>query len=102
MSEKQSIVLHLDINRVSLNVDRDQEHFYREAAAILNERFRHYQSVFRQLKPETIWAYAALDVAVQLQKQKSDMSIQPIAEHLEKLNEILIQTLEKDNNTKKE
>lgn len=101
MSDKQSITLYLDNNRVVLNVEREQEHFYREAASILNERFHHYQSMFKQLRPEILWVYAALDVTVQLQKNKSDMSLQPLAEHLAQINEMVIQQLENDcQNTK--
>ena len=46
---KQHITLRLDAHTLSINVPADNEHLYRKAANVLNEKYRSYQrNGFRQ------------------------------------------------------
>ena len=42
-SDSQNITLQLDAHRVPLTVPRDKEGVYRQAAQLLNQRFKFYQ-----------------------------------------------------------
>ena len=64
---KQHITLQLDSHHISINVPAHQEHLYRDAAKILNEKYRHYQRKMQTSSAEQLWVYVALDLAVNLQ-----------------------------------
>lgn len=89
----QNIVLNLDVHRVPLSVVREQEVFYRDAAKMLNERFRHYRQRFPSVQAEKLWVYVALDMAVNLQSDAFDKSLQPVTDKLNELNEKVKQAL---------
>ena len=52
---KQHITLQLDAHHISLNVIADQEHLYRNATKILNEKYRHYQRKMQTSSAEQLW-----------------------------------------------
>lgn len=98
MTEKQTIYLQIDCVRIRLNVVRDEEHFYREAAALLNQKYKYYRDAFTNLSTAEIWVYTALDVAVQLQKQKENADLKPIAEKIIEINKLMQNELTKKEN----
>ena len=95
MSEqrKQHITLQLDSHHISINVLAHQEHLYRDAAKILNEKYRHYQKKMQTSSVEQLWVYVALDMAVNLCAETHAQRLQPVDEKLQELNKIILQQL---------
>ena len=95
MSEqrKQHITLQLDSHHISINVLAHQEHLYRNAAKILNEKYRHYQKKMQTSSAEQLWVYVALDMAVNLCAETHAQRLQPVDEKLQELNKIILQQL---------
>lgn len=92
--DKQHITLQLDAHRVKLDVPRDQEAVYREAAEHLNKRFEVYRRSMLQASAEQLWMYVALESAVNLQSDARDKAIRPIEKTLQALNEQITQALQ--------
>ena len=95
MSElrKQHITLQLDSHHISINVLAHQEHLYRDAAKILNEKYRHYQKKMQTSSAEQLWVYVALDMAVNLCAETHAQRLQPVDEKVQELNKIILQQL---------
>lgn len=100
MSEqrKQHITLQLDAHHISLNVQADKEALYRNAAELINERYRYYRRSLPDKSVELIWVYVALEMAVNLQADAHAHRLQPIDEKIQELNQLIINTLK--NNLK--
>ena len=94
-TDKQHITLKLDAHSVGLDVPREAEQNYRDAAALLNRRFQHYLKLLPNASAEQLWMYTALEVAVSLQSDARDKSLQPVEQEIKKLNEVILQTLNK-------
>ena len=90
---KQHITLQLDSHHISINVLAHQEHLYRDAAKILNEKYRHYQRKMLTSSAEQLWVYVALDMAVNLCAESHAQRLQPIDEKVQELNKIILQQL---------
>jgi cell division protein ZapA (FtsZ GTPase activity inhibitor) len=90
---KQHITLQLDSHHISINVLAHQEHLYRDAAKILNEKYRHYQKKMQTSSAEQLWVYVALDMAVNLCAESHAQRLQPIDEKVQELNKIILQQL---------
>ena len=90
---KQHITLQLDAHHISINVIADQEHLYRNAAKILNEKYRHYQRKMQTCSAEQLWVYVALDMAVNLCVEEHAQRLQPIEEKIQEINNIILQQL---------
>ena len=90
---KQHITLQLDAHHISINVPAHQEHLYRDAAKILNEKYRHYQRKMQTSSAEQLWVYVALDMAVNLCAESHAQRLQPIDEKVQELNKIILQQL---------
>ena len=88
---KQHITLQLDSHHISINVPAHQEHLYRDAAKILNEKYRHYQRKMQTSSAEQLWVYVALDMAVNLCADEYANRLQPIDEKIQELNNIILQ-----------
>ena len=94
-TDTQHINLHLDAHNVSLRVSREQEPFYRQAAELLNERYKHYLQLRPSASAEQLWMYTALEVAVRLQADTSEKSLIPVEKELKELNNIIKEKLNK-------
>ena len=90
---KQHITLQLDSHHISINVLAHQEHLYRDAAKILNEKYRHYQRKMQTSSAEQLWVYVALEMAVNLCAESHAQRLQPIDEKVQELNKIILQQL---------
>jgi hypothetical protein len=90
---KQHITLQLDAHHISINVLAHQEHLYRDAAKILNEKYRHYQRKMQTSSAEQLWVYVALDMAVNLCAESHAQRLQPVDEKVQELNKIILQQL---------
>ena len=93
MSDKQHITLHLDAHSVGLDVPREQEPNYRKAAELLNRRYQYYLKLRPNASAEQLWMYAALEVAVALQSDAREKSLEPVEKEIKQLNELILNKL---------
>ena len=91
--DKQHINLHLDAHVVGLDVPREAEPNYRKAAQLLNRRYQYYLKLRPNASAEQLWMYTALEVAVALQSDVREKSLEPVEKELKELNEQILQTL---------
>ena len=99
MSEQKkiNINLQLDAHHVSLKVPMDKEVLYRNAGEMINERYRYYCQLLPNQSAEIIWVYVALDMAVNLQADAHAHRLQPIEEKIQELNQLILKTIQKNN-----
>ncbi len=93
ISDKQHINLQLDAHSVGLDVPREQEPNYRYAADLLNRRFRYYLKLRPNASAEQLWMYTALEVAVALQSDAREKSLEPIEKTLTEINKQIEKTI---------
>lgn len=93
-TNKQHINLHLDAHTVGLDVPLDQEPNYRRAAELLNKRYQYYLKLRPNASAEQLWMYTALEVAVALQSDVREKSLEPIEKEVKELNEEILRILE--------
>ncbi len=93
-SDKQHINLHLDAHTVGLDVPLDQEPNYRRAAELLNKRYQYYLKLRPNASAEQLWMYTALEVAVALQSDVREKSLEPVEKEVKELNEEILCILE--------
>ena len=91
--DKQHINLHLDAHVVGLDVPREQEANYRNAAELLNKRYLYYLKLRPNASAEQLWMYTALEVAVALQSDVREKSLEPVEKELKELNEEILKIL---------
>ncbi len=96
ISDKQHITLHLDAHTVGLDVPREAEPNYRNAAELLNRRYQHYLHLLPNSSSEQLWMYTALEVAVSLQSDAREKSLEPVEAEMKKLNRMVEQALQQD------
>ncbi len=94
ISNKQHINLHLDAHTVGLDVPLDQEPNYRRAAELLNKRYQYYLKLRPNASAEQLWMYTALEVAVALQSDVREKSLEPVEKEVKELNEEILRILE--------
>ena len=92
-ADKQHINLHLDAHVVGLDVPREQEANYRNAAELLNKRYQYYLKLRPNASAEQLWMYTALEVAVALQSDVREKSLEPVEKEIRELNELLKEVL---------
>jgi len=93
-TDKQHINLHLDAHTVGLDVPLDQEPNYRRAAELLNKRYQYYLKLRPNASAEQLWMYTALEVAVALQSDVREKSLEPVEKEVKELNEEILRILE--------
>ena len=81
----------LDNQRYPLNILREDEERYRNAAKIINNTLNKYRSMWPELSTSNHWAMAALEIAFNLMNNEARNDTKP---YLEKLKEL---TKELDN-----
>ena len=91
--DKQHINLHLDAHTVGLDVPRDQERNFRKAAQLLNSRYQYYLKLRPNASAEQLWMYTALEVAVALQSDAREKSLEPVEKQITELNYLLNEVL---------
>ncbi len=92
-TDRQHINLHLDAHTVGLDVPRDQEANYRNAAELLNKRYQYYLHLRPNASAEQLWMYTALEVAVTLQSDAREKSLVPVEKALNELNQLILEKL---------
>ncbi len=93
--DKQHINLRLDAHHVGLDVPREAEPNYRAAAELLNKRYQYYLRLLPKASAEQLWMYTALEVAVALQSDVREKSLEPIEAEIQQLNKQILDTLNK-------
>ena len=93
-TNKQHINLHLDAHTVGLDVPLDQEPNYRRAAELLNKRYQYYLKLRPNASAEQLWMYTALEVAVALQSDVREKSLEPVEKEVKELNAEILRILE--------
>ena len=93
VNDKQHINLHLDAHTVGLDVPREQEPNFRKAAELLNRRYQYYLKLRPNASAEQLWMYTALEVAVALQSDAREKSLEPVEKALKELNTLITEKL---------
>ncbi|MBQ9522831.1 MAG: cell division protein ZapA [Paludibacteraceae bacterium] len=93
MDDKQSISLQLDARKIRLQVSRDKEAYYREAAIMLNERYRDFQKRMPKASVEELWMYVALQIAVNLHADAHSKALKPIEKKISELDQQIFEIL---------
>lgn len=94
-TDKQHINLRLDAHYVGLDVPREAEPNYRAAAELLNKRYQYYLRLLPKASAEQLWMYTALEVAVALQSDVREKSLEPIEAEIQQLNKQILDKLNK-------
>ena len=89
----RNITLQLDAHSFRLQVRAEEEPFFRQAAQLVNERYKAYRKKMPEVSAEYIWAYVALYVAVNLHSDARLKAIEPVMEKLLVLNKHIEETL---------
>lgn len=93
MNDTQHITLTLDAHRIALDVEREEEPFYRKAAELLNEQYQKYQHRLPSASTEQLWMYVALQVAVNMFASTRDKDLEPYLKKINELNKLLQEKL---------
>ena len=93
MDNLQSITLHLDAHSIRLQVPRDKEAYYREAAIMLNERYQTFQRSQPKASVEELWMYVALQIAVNLHADAHSKALKPIEKKISELDQQIAEIL---------
>lgn len=72
-----------------MRIPREQEPLYRNAAAVLNDRYKFYQKHMPKASAEQLWLYVALEMAVNMQTKNQNS----IDENIQLLNRMIEETL---------
>lgn len=74
----------------------NEEKYYRDAVAHLNQRFQYYSSGMKNKSAEQIWVYVALEAAVNLQRENARYDIEPVMQRINTINQTIIDALADD------
>ena len=95
MSDSVTINLNIaDSFNIRLTVSRDREAQYRQARDVLNERYKKYASRYPSKPLAELWLYVALDVAVMLQSDAREKSLEPYVQVVDALNKEIENTIQ--------
>ena len=83
------INLLIDCQRYPLNIRREDEQLYRDAAKLIDKTFNKYRSWKPEMGANNPWAMAALELAFNLMTMKDKNETKPYLEKLEELTKEL-------------
>ena len=83
------INLLIDNLRYPLNIPREEEERYRDAAKMINNTLNKYRSMWPELSANNHWAMAALEIAFNLTTNENRNDNKPYMEKLEELTKEL-------------
>ena len=83
------INLLIDNQRYPLNIPREDEIRYRDAAKIINNTLNKYRSMWPDLSANNHWAMAALEIAFNLTTNENRNDTKPYLDKLEELTKEL-------------
>lgn len=85
MEDKQRIKLKIGVLEIPLNVNREEEPYYREAERLIKERYAYYTSNYPNQKSEMYYTMTMLDIAVMAQKTRHAVDLTPLTDRLKVL-----------------
>ncbi|MBR1922883.1 MAG: cell division protein ZapA [Paludibacteraceae bacterium] len=91
---KQHITLTLDTHRLAFDIDPEKEPNYRQAAQQLNHYFQSYRRQMPKATTDLLWAYVALQMAVNLYNDAREKQLQPIEDKLHELNQLILNNIQ--------
>ena len=91
---KQHITLTLDTHRLAFDIDPEKEPNYRQAAQQLNPYFQSYRRQMPKATTDLLWAYVALQMAVNLYNDAREKQLQPIEDKLHELNQLILNNIQ--------
>jgi len=91
--------LTLDTHRIALDVERDEEPFYRKAQELLNTEYSKYHRNLPSSTSEQIWMYVALHVAVNLFANTREHDLEPYLKAIKTINREIENKLNIINNS---
>ena len=83
------INLLIDNLRYPLNIPREEEERYRDAAKMINNTLNKYRSMWPELSANNHWAMAALEIAFNLTTNENRNDTKPYLDKIEELTEEL-------------
>lgn len=89
MDDIMKINLLIDCQRYPLNIRREDEQLYRDAAKLIDKTLNKYRSWRPELSSNQHWAMAALELAYAFISNKDRNDTQPYLKKLEELTEEL-------------
>ena len=92
-----NITLQLGDHTMRFPVAWNEEKYYRQAAAHLNQRFQYYSSGMKNKSAEQIWVYVALEAAVNLQRENAKYNIEPVMQRIDSINQTILSALTNNN-----
>jgi len=93
MDDKMKIHLLIDNERYPLNIRREDEQLYRDAAKQIDYKLNKYRNAFRDFSPTKHWAMVALELAFENMYLKDRNDTQPYMEKIKELEEEVDQCL---------
>lgn len=93
-SDKLHIRLHVYDEEIEVVIDRPEEEYYRAAAKLITDRYNTYAKIYKGRKSDhTIALMALIDIALQLEKERSRNDTSPYNDILAKLTEEMEEVL---------
>lgn len=99
-----NITLQIGDHTMRFPIAWNEEKYYRDAAAHLNQRFQYYSSGMKNKSAEQIWVYVALEAAVNLQRENARYDMEPIMTRIQSINKTITDALtdSADNNNEQQ
>ena len=97
-----NITLQLGDHTMRFPVAWNEEKYYRDAAAHLNQRFQYYSSGMKNKSAEQIWAYVALEAAVNLQRENARYDMEPVMNRINTINQTILDALANETSNTQE
>lgn len=94
MADLQRIRLKIGTLDIPLNVNREEEPYYREAERLIKERYAFYTTNYPNQSSEMYYTMTMLDIAVMAQRTRHSVDLGPITDRLETLLKDLDKTLQ--------
>ncbi len=98
MDDNLRIHLLIDNKRYPLNIKRDEELLYRDAAKQINNKLNKYRSEFPDRTNETYWAMTALELAFDNRLQRERNDTLPYQEKIKQLLEDVNECIKRKEN----
>ena len=84
--EKLHIRLHVYDEEIEVNINRDDEEFYRAAAKLITDRYNAYAQIFKGRKSDhTIALMSLIDIALMYQRERGKNDTAPYNDILSRL-----------------
>jgi cell division protein ZapA len=83
------INLLVDNEKYPLNIPRDQEEYYREAAKQINYKLNRYRSRFPKFDSNKHWAMTAVELAYEVVRLQDSTDVEPYKDKLKELTDLM-------------